>query len=89
MESIEEILKSGFDRGYRQIMQFSTIRYNLHDSVLIIDCPTFNDTDVLLNKYGEQLCLRVAQLNFSLIEMRVAGETLYSYPPSLVFKRRQ
>lgn len=83
--SCEQILKSGSTQGYRQLMQFCNISYNIYNATLSIDCPTFDDADALLNEYGEELCSKIIKLKvINMIEMKAAGETLYCYPPELI-----
>jgi hypothetical protein len=75
-------------RGYRQILQFSTLSYEKEDRKLIIDCLVGDDADALLHEFGVELC-RMLLLNKKLpvriLEIRAAGELYFcSFPPELL-----
>lgn len=86
----EESLRSGVDKGYRQIMQFCSIYYSTEDASLVIDCPTFDDADVLQHIYSRQLCSKIEQLRLAnVLKIKAAGKSLYSYPPKFFLKKTQ
>ena len=67
-------------RGYRQIVKFSTV--SLNKGNLIIDCPTRNDAQVLLQQFGSDLYLIATRLKIvETIDLRADGETVYEPHP--------
>ena len=67
-------------RGYRQIVKFSTV--SLNQGNLIINCPTRNDAQVLLQQFTNDLYLIATRLKIvETIDIRADGEAVYKAPP--------
>ena len=74
-------------RGYRQLLQFSTLSYEKGEGKLIIDCLFGDDADALLNEFGVELCrvlLSNKGLPVKMLEIRAAGELYISFPPEFL-----
>jgi hypothetical protein len=89
-EEYEKILKISSDLGFTQLMKFTQIFYD-EDMQLVLDFPTFNDSDVFLNEYAEQFCRRIyCDWRFAKtdLEFRVSSEVLYSFPLTFLLRKK-